>query len=159
MKTVITLLATLMLVSCAKNGSDGQTVTGPQGPAGQTVIGPQGPAGNSGLEINSKTRCYKFQGGLAFDYVVTTFSNSDKFVQCSISNASFETQNSSFFKSTMNGAVNESCNITWDSDATPTAGFWTFGLVGNVKQAVYNDSGSAANGSGVTFAAANCATN
>jgi hypothetical protein len=147
MVKVLLCVFVLGLAACAgKDGSQGAT-------------GPQGPAGADGLQISSITSCSKVQSGLNFYYSTTTFSNSDKFVKCIVSGSSLQVEEVALYKATMNGAVFETCMLVSDADSTPSSGYWTFSKTSGVRKAIYTDSGSAINGTTITYASSDCTTN
>lgn len=108
--------------------------------------------------LTSTVRCYKNQSGLDFEFVINNFSNGDKYITCLVAGLSIQVQNSVYYKSTFSGAVSESCLVTSDADSTPSAGYWTFSLASGVRKAVYSDTGSAANGTTITYASGDCIT-
>ncbi len=124
---------------------------------GWTTVSIQGASGASGITINTITTCSKTTGGATFQHKITAFSTGDKFIYCSISNSLNTYSASTIYKSTQNGATNESCLITYDLDAA-TSGFWNFSLISGARTAVYSDSGSTSNGVTVTFATSDCLT-
>lgn len=114
--------------------------------------------GNDGITISTVKRCNKISGGLVFEHNIVTYSTNDKFVYCAISNAAATYSATAIYKSTQTGSVSEGCALTYDLD-TVTSGFWIFSVSGSTRTAVYSDSGSASNGTTVTFATSDCTSN
>lgn len=110
---------------------------------------------NVGNAVTSSTRCYKVNGGYSYEYLITDFTNGDKFVSCNVWGSAMASSNSIYWKSTLIGATNESCYSYYDIDAA-SAGFWTFSKTTGVRKVMYTDAGSASNGAVVTYASGDC---
>ena len=121
------------------------------------VKGTDGTNGTNGLTISSIKYCSKTTGGATFKNNIVTFSTGDKHIYCEISNSLNTYSASIFYRSVQTGATTESCLIVYDID-TATAGFWNFALSGSTRAATYSDSGSASNGTVITYASGDCAT-
>lgn len=80
---------------------------------------------NVGNSVVSTTRCSKDNGGYTFQYLITDFTNGDKFVSCSVWGNLIASSNSIYWKGNLAGAVNEFCTAYYDID-TASAGFWSF---------------------------------
>lgn len=137
--------------------STGWTVVNVQGNDGND--GSDGADGDDGMSLSSITSCFKASGGLYFRHEIVTFSDSSKWVKCSIGDTFTDYESSRFYKSTMNGAQNEGCILSYDSESPMTAGYWEFILASGTRTATYHDTGSTIDGAVMTFAPSDCTTN
>lgn len=116
--------------------------------------GKNGENGTSGISLSSTLSCTKIVSSRSFAYKSATFSTGDVWATCSISDSLSEYSASVLYKASQNGAEDGSCLLTYDLD-TGTSGFWEF-TSSPSKQAVYSDSGSANDGTTVSFSAGDC---
>lgn len=123
------------------------------------VRGTDGANGAPGMTISSIVNCSKISSSpsvLVF-YRVVTYSTNDKFVFCSIQNGVGTFSASVVYKASQSGVLSEACTVGLDLD-TATAGYWTYTLSGSTRTAIYTDSGSASNGTSISFASSDCST-
>lgn len=150
MKSLVLTLVTIGILSgCGQQGEKGDA--GPKGDSGGT-----GATGTT-ASISSSTHCAKTVSSLNFEYDYVVFSSGDVWVNCNIEDSSAEYSNSSFYKSTQTGASTGGCLLTYDID-TASSGYWSF-TTSPSRQAIYKDTGSANNGTTVSFATSDCSTN
>lgn len=155
LKHAILFGLTGFLTAC---GSAPEVLVGPKGDTGaQGPTGPQGVNGSEGMTIASGFSCSKSSNGYSFRFTGVKFSTGDAWSNCSISGSSFETSNSTLYKSSQNGATTYGCLLTWDLDAS-TSGFWFFTGTNGTRQTIYTDSGSASNGTVVSFSSSDCSS-
>jgi len=115
----------------------------------EATQGTVGPAGASGAYLTSVRTCSKISSGLYFEYSIAFYSTGEKFVKCSISDASAQYSNSAYYLKTQAGNSSATCLLTYDLDAS-TGGYWTF-VDFSPGKATYTDSGSASNNTVVNF--------
>lgn len=137
------------LVGCS-GGSGGSSSPNSPSPA------PQNPDIVNEDSIKSVIRCNTVKFGLGFENVIYKFNNNDKYISCTIYDASKEVHHTTFYKSGTNGNIQEACLIRLDNDSTPSAGFWTFKLLGSVRSVVYSDSGSPDDGLTFDYLVSDC---
>lgn len=107
------------------------------------VNGAAGPAGESGSALTSVYTCSKIALGVMFQFSVAYYSEGERVVTCSISDASAQYTNTVHYMDTQAGYSSSLCLLTYDMDAS-TGGYWSFTKFGS-GQATYNDASSGSN--------------
>lgn len=110
-----------------------------------------------GGAITSTTSCGKIQGNVSFQYKTSTLSSGHKIIQCYISDNVSGFSNLMIYKNTQNGYQTDACTLVFDLD-TASAGFWEFKRNSGVRTITYTDSGSASDGTVITYASSDCVT-
>ena len=106
-------------------------------------------------ESQSGFNCTVISGGAIFNYGATRFSTGDAYVHCLISGSVIQVSDSAIYKSSQTGASTLACFLTWDIDAS-TGGYWEFTGTSGTRQIQYKDTGSASDGTVITFTSGDC---
>lgn len=148
------VVATVSLLPTCNSSRTGQLYYVTADQEFQTCDGTSWSVITIGNSIASGFGCIKSSLSKLFQYKVISYQNGDVWTVCSISDNSTTTTMTQFYKSTQTGALNAACTLTYDLDSA-TAGFWNFTATTNVT-AVYNDTGSASDGTTVTYLNGDC---
>ncbi len=155
------ILGLLLLTACGTPQTGQSGATGESGQNGSA--GPQGPSGTpgSGLTIDRVVYCSKLDNGvgptLFLQYQIVTYSTGDKFLNCSITDASAEYTNTIIYKANQVGASLNNCKVTYDVQNS-NAGYWTFSTLtdGTGINSRYLDSNSSYSGHTLYFTNNDC---
>lgn len=161
MRHILVIFSTYMLAVGSLSACGGSI--GPAGPQGiqglQGAKGYTGAPGPTGGGFSTVFACGKTSGGLFFEFTGVTLLTGDVMVSCVVSGPSVQASASQFYKAGDLGTSSFLCDVVWDSDATPSGGFWKFTDNSGVFQTQYQDSGSGLNNTVVSYANSDCVFN
>lgn len=159
MKIAMLIVLLISTIGCAPfKGSDGATgATGAKGETGAT-----GASGADGLTLSSQSFCSKSQTvnsvSMTFQYDIYTFSDGTKMIRCAVGDGFTNYDTHFMWKSNQAGASQEGCLLKLDVDIA-NGGYWDFSKSGNTRTAFYINSGSAFDGTTVTYSSSDCTSN
>ncbi len=157
MKTTVKLFVALSLVACGgEMGPPGEPgEMGEEGERGRD--GEQGEPGADGEDATPYTpitsvHCSEQVGNWLMTYDIVEWSDRSVLVTCSIATQQQESSKTLYFAASQTGRQSLSCILAQDAEQDGTFGWWQFSNDGNGDTtAEYNDTGSADDGSVVTF--------